>query len=179
MDHLWQVSKQILIDTNFTSLFYVRLLNVENQLIKRYGEDYDLDYIIRIMEDMKKRNFVEDDLKADFDQILNSYYLLRREKALEEGRRLFNPSAPCRYNSIFLCNGLDLYYWSKMIGGHSFDKFLLELEGNIFMSSDVYFPEQKLITANQVEESINYWQPKKKCLSRNEYLFQGTARIIK
>lgn len=179
MDHIWTTGSQILVDNNFVSLYYVGLLNDENSLINRYSENYDIDYIIAMMEEMTYKNLVEDDMKKEFNKILKGYYFLRREKALEEGRKLFNPTAPCRFHSIFLSNKIDLYYWEKIFGGCSFNRFLVEVEGNIFMSSDRFFPDETLLFDNQVERSKEYWVRKTKSLIRNEFIFQESAKILK
>lgn len=148
-------------------------------LIKRY-EDYDIDYIIAMMEEMKFNNSVEDNMHDEFDQILGQYYFLRREKALEEGRKIFAPSAPSRLHSIFLTDQFNLHYWKIMVGDNSFKTFLLELEGNLFASSDNFFPSPKLMLDIQVEQSKNYWRPKVKTLTpHNEFVFQGTSKIVK
>ena len=178
MDDFWQNESTITIGNNFESILYTGLLEDENVLIQRYG-NYDIDYIIKTMEDMKSNHFVEDDMQDQFDQILNRYYFLRREKALEEGRKIFCPNAPSRLHSIFLTDQLNLYYWKKLVGDHSFKVFLLELEGNLFVSSDKYFPSPKLTFNLQVEKSKEYWKPKiKKLTPHKEFIFQGEGKII-
>lgn len=132
MDDLWSIGATIEIDNNFESIFYKKLLEDEKMLIKRY-EDYDIDYIIAMMEEMKFNNSVEDDMHDEFDQILGQYYFLRKEKALEEGRKIFAPSAPSRLHSIFLTDQFNLHYWKIMVGDNSFKTFLLELEGNLLV----------------------------------------------
>ena len=84
-------------------------------------------------------------MKEEFNKMLKGSYFLRREKALEEGRKLFNSTAPCRFHSIFSSNKIDLYYWEKIFGECSFNRFLVELDGNIFISSDRFFPNEKLL----------------------------------
>lgn len=177
-DYVWFRGNQILVDNDFTSLYYEKLLREEKILIKRYGESYDIDYIIAMMEEMKYKNLVEDDMKAAFNRTLNVYYFLRREKALEEGRKIFRPTAPCRFHSIFLSDRIDLWYWEKVFKECSFNRFLVELDGNIFMSSDNFFPDEELFFDNQVECSNGYWNPKVKSLTRNEVVFQGKAKIL-
>lgn len=67
-----------------------------------------------------------------------------------------------------------------MVGDNSFKIFLLKLEGNLFISSDEYFPNPKLMFDIQVEQSKEYWKPKIKKLSpHKEFIFQGESTIIK
>jgi len=177
MDDLWYIGNEINIDNKFNSIFYNKLLVEEQKLIKRYN-NYDIDYIISNMEEMKHKKLIKDDLIYDFDLLLQHYYFLRREKALEEGRKIFNPNAPSRLHSIFLTDSFDINYWTNNIGNSSFIVFLLELNGYLFISSDKYFPNNKLLFENQVEESKKYWKPKVKTLQK-EFLFKGQIKIIK
>lgn len=179
IDQLWQVGQKMVIDDSFNALFYTRLLEVEGELLKRH-KDYDIDYFIAMMEEMQTKRFVEDDLNDDFNLLLDRCYFFRREKALEEGRKIFNPSAPSRFHSIFLTDRLNINYWQKLIGDLSFETFLLELDGKTFTSSDDLFPKQELVFEFQVEQSEKYWRPKQKMLTlHKEVLFQGEAKIIR
>ena len=178
MDNQWYLGAEIKIDNNFENIFYTKLLEDERILTKRYG-NYDIDYIIAMMEKMKFNNLVKDDIFDEFNKLLNRYYCLRREKALEEGRKLFAPEAPSRLHSIFLTDEVNLHYWKKLVGDNSFKIFLLQLEGNLFMSSDEYFPDPKLMYDIQVEQSKEYWNPKiKKLTPHKEFIFQGKGKII-
>lgn len=179
-DELWQVGNTIVVDENFESRFWSNLTLDDYELKKYWGEDYDIDFVIATMEEMKCKNQVEEDMKEQFEITLLSYYFFRREHALEEGRKLFAPSAPKRFKSLFLSNYFNLYYWKIQVGEKHFQKFLLELDGETFTSSDLYFPSRTLTFENQVEASKEYWQPKiKKLTLCQETLFQGTAKIIK
>lgn len=176
IDGLWDVGNKIKVDDNFNSLFYEKLLVEEQKLIERYG-NYDIDYIIKVMEEIKTKKIVGTDIKYDFNLLLKRYYFLRREKALEEGRKIFNPTAPSRFHSLFLTNEYDMNYWIKCIGYDSYKIFLMELNGNLFVSSDEYFPNYNLTYDIQVEQSKAYWKPKILTI-RKEFLFQGESKII-
>lgn len=132
-----------------------------------------------MMEATKFYHPLKDEKAIFFDKKLNRYYCLRRELALETGRKIFAPTAPSRLNSLFLSNETDLYYWINRVGGNAFQKLILELEGELFVSSDLYFPGYECMQEVQVEQSKNYWCPKiKKMTPHKEFLFQGNARII-
>lgn len=179
MNDLWYVGNEFIIDESYDTFFYLRLLEEEKRLIDRYN-DYDIDYIIAIMEEMKSKDVVSEDISYDFDKMLNSYYFLRREKALEEGRKMFNPSVPSRLHSLFCTEKSDIAYWSKMIGGNLFKIFSLELDGNIFLSSDLFLPDKNLLYDIQVEKSKLYWKANINSGDlRKEYLFRGKVKIIK
>lgn len=179
-DEFWQVGNTIIVDENFEAIYWQKLLQNDYILKERYGDNYDIDYIISTMEEIEERNFVEDEISNQVEKYLISYYFLRREQALEEGRKLYAPDAPRRYNCIFLSNRTDLFYWKKVVGDYRFQKFLLELEGKTFTTSDKFFPSHTLTLENQVEASKDYWKPKiKEKTPHQETLFQGTAKIIK
>lgn len=179
MNDLWHAGNEFIINKGYDAFFYLRLLEEEKRLIDRYN-DYDIDYIIAIMEEMKSKDVVSKDIIYDFDKMLNNYYFLRREKALEEGRKMFNPDAPSRLHSLFCTEKVDIAYWSKMIGGDLFKIFSLELDGNLFVSSDLFFPDKNLMYDIQVEESKLYWKSNMNSDGlRKEYLFQGKVKIIK
>lgn len=179
MDDTWQVGTNIEITDSFDGMFYKKLLEDDKILTRRYG-NYDIDYIIAMMEEIKFNNRVEDDMREEFDRLLRRCYFLRREQALEEGRKIFAPDAPSRLHSIFLTDIYDLYYWKKIVGDTSFKIFLLELEGNLFVSSDKYFPSSDLMYDIQVERSQQYWKPKiQKLTPHKEFIFQGKGKIIK
>lgn len=177
-DNIWQRDTKIKIDNSFTPVFYKKLQSEEQILIDRYG-DYDIDYFISIMGELKFKNQIEEELMPSFLHFLNSLYFLRREQALEEGRKLYNPEAPSRLHSIFLTDESSLTYWIKVIGAKAYEKFLVNAEGNIFLSSDTFFPDETLFLDRQIEKSKSYWQPElKKVKSRKEYLFQGNLTIL-
>jgi len=71
-------------------------------------------------------------------------------------------------HSIFLTDEFNLHYWEKVVGDNSFPTFLLELEGNLFVSSDKFFPSPKSMLDVQVEQSKDYWKPKIKKLTPNK-----------
>lgn len=114
MDDLWYTGAKIKINDNFESIFYTKLLEEESVLIERYGSKYDIDYIIAMMEEMKFNNLVEDDMHDEFDRVLKCYYFLRREKALEEGRKMFVPTAPSRLHSIFFNKRIEFILLEKL-----------------------------------------------------------------
>lgn len=178
-DNLWYVGSEIVVDDSFNNFFFLNLLEEDKKLSERYG-NYDIDYIISMMEEVKSKNLIDESMYRDFIKLLNRYYILRREKALEEGRKLYAPSAPSRIHSIYLTDDDSLHYWKNVVGNSSCKIFLLEVDGNLFASSDMFFPDSSLFLDRQVEQSMEYWRPKVKQIgARKEILFQGKVKIIK
>lgn len=179
-DEIWKPENRITIDDKFNSVFYSQLQEFDRILIERYS-DYDIDYVIAMMEEMLHKELVQEDYLEEFKKLQKQFKLLRRENALEEGRKLYNPTAPSRMHSIFLTFQDGVGYWANQVGNNNYQVFSMDiLNGNMFISSDGYFPDQDLMYDIQVEKSEYYWQPKKKELTlNNEILFQGSVRIIK
>lgn len=177
MDDLWYVGNEIIVDDNFQSQFYVQLLKQEFPLVQRYG-DYDIDDLISTMEEMKSLNFMKSNVDSLFHKLLYCCYSLRRERALEEGRKIFSSNCPSRMHSIFLTGMDDLSYWESYVGNRSFQRFSLNCFGNLFVSSDSFFPQYTLSFDDQVEQSRIYWIPEMEKAKHKEILFQGKAQII-
>lgn len=177
MDDIWNQNTKIEITKNSMGYFFQKLLESEKILIERYGQ-YDIDYIIARMEELKYLNLVEEEHFRTFERYLNHFYFLRREVALEEGRKIYAQTAPSRIHCLFLTDDMDLEYWKSIVGKNEYVTYLLELEGDLFVSSDRYFPDSTLLLEKQIEKSKEYWQPKSLTI-RKEYLFQGKARIVK
>lgn len=176
MDNLWNTGSSLLIDNNFQSVYFAKLLVHDNELKERYGSNYDIDFIIAMMEEMIFKGMLDEEAIV----IFNRLKVLRREQALEEGRKLYNPSAPQRFHSIYLTDKEDLEYWKECVGDNCFKEYLLEISGNLFKSSDTLFPDESLMLDRQIEESKKYWNPtERQLLLRKEYLFQGQVQIIK
>ncbi len=177
IDEIWYIGNKIVVDDHFDALFWTELSKINQKLWKRYG-DYDIDYMIAIMEEMKYNDCIEE--KSDFNSLLKELYFLRRELALEEGRKLYNPTAPSRLHSIFLTDLKNIDYWKKIMSREAFDIFKVKVNGNLFESSDKFFLEPTMCFDTQVEKSKDYWNPKMKViLPRKELLFQGECQIIK
>lgn len=177
MDDIWNQNTKVEITKNSMGYFFQKLLESEKILIERYGQ-YDIDYIIARMEELKYLNLVEEESFRTFERYLNHFYFLRREMALEEGRKIYAQTAPSRIHCLFLTDDMDLEYWKSIVGKNEYVTYLLELEGELFVSSDRYFPDSTLLLEQQIEKSKEYWQPKSLSI-RKEYLFQGKARIVK
>lgn len=176
-DTIWKLDSRITIDNSFQSRFYQKLLIEDSILRERYG-DYDIDYFIAIMEEMKFKGYVSPDELPAFEKLLKRYYFLRREQALEEGRKIYSPLSPPRMNSVYLSMAEDVPYWVDVVGEGAYDIFEVSTDGNLFISSDSFFPDQNLMFDIQVEKSKEYWKPNIKELTlRKEILFQGILTI--
>lgn len=179
MDDVWNTGNTIDIDNNYQTAYYKTLIEEENRLIKRYGNNYDIDFIVAMVEELQFEYAFDKDKLKILKKLINNYYFLRREKAMEEGRKIFASDAPSRFYSLYLTDKNNLNYWIKKIGANSYKVFLLETEGREFVSSDQYFPDCTRPFEVQVEQSKEYWQPKiKKLTPHQEILFQGVSKII-
>lgn len=178
ISNLKAIGDILTIDNNYNSMFYKKLLTEEETLVKRYN-NYDIDYIICMMEEVKEKYTLSKEQLENLNKLLKNYYFLRREKALEEGRKIFNFSAPSRLHSLFLTDENDLNYWKTIFKDYSYKIFLLELYGNLFVSSDELFPDNNLPFDLQIEKSKEYWKPDiRKYTLKKEFVFQGTYKIL-
>lgn len=179
IDYIWQVGNNIVIDDNFNLFFYAQLFDDERTVINLFGPGYNLDNVISIIEEKITNDDISEDLFYKYEYLLRGLYYLRRENAMEEGRKIFAPSAPSRMHSIFLTDEFSLPYWQATVGDNNYETFQLETYGNLFVSSDDFFPYAGLTFDNQVEASKAYWQPKiDRCTLHKEFVFQGRCRII-
>lgn len=175
-DKDWQVGKSLEIDENFVSNFYENVLLREKLLSDKY-QDYNIDEIIKGLELMEEKKDIAHLRKHTFSSTMNGYYIIRRELALEEGRKLYNKDAPSRLHSIYVSDKDSLYHWLQYIGNCS-RLFEVQVDGDVFVSSDFLFPDFKASFEEQVLASIEYWQPKKLTkTSPKEYLVQGKIEI--
>ena len=173
---LWVPGNEIIIDDSYNTFFYEELLKEDEKLRKRYN-DYDIDFIICMMEEIKLRNIISENNMDDYQKLLDRYYFLRRELALEYGRKEFNHNAPSRLHSLYLTNKRDLPFWKNIFENTNYQVFKLELDGNIFETSDTLFPHRDLAYDIQILESNIYWNPSY-IYGEREYLFQGKAKIL-
>ncbi|MCX4365559.1 MAG: DUF2441 domain-containing protein [Bacilli bacterium] len=174
-DDLWCEGQELEIDENFSSNFYQNYSLREDALTKQYGS-YDIDEVIKNLESIREYKDLEYKLYHAFSSLAQNLYIFRREKALEEGRKLYNPDAPSRLHAIYLTNFESLQYWHVNVDMGKV--FSVDVRGQIFVSSDILFPTITADLDEQVRESKSYWQPKKLTLDMPiEYLFQGELRV--
>ncbi|MDE6292082.1 MAG: DUF2441 domain-containing protein, partial [Bacilli bacterium] len=160
----------------FMSNFYENVLLREKLLSEKY-QDYNIDEVIKGLELMEEKKNTAYLGKHVFSSTMNGYYIFRRELALEEGRKLYNKDAPSRLHSIYVSDEESLYHWAQYIGISS-RLFEVEVNGDVFVSSDILFPDIKASFEEQVLTSIEYWQPKRLMkTSPKEYLVQGKIEI--
>ncbi len=101
-DDLWQVGNTLIVDDNFESFFHVKDCEDNENIRKVFGENYDIDHLILITEKAILENMTEKIKMIDLKRFLEDLYFMRREQALEEGRKLYAPNAPSRNHSLFL-----------------------------------------------------------------------------
>ncbi len=175
-DKYWSLGNTLEVDKDFVSDFYENIL-LRDQILKEKNPDYNIDDIIKALEMMEKDKDTGYTSYHKFSSTRNGYYIFRRELALEEGRKLYNSEAPSRLHTIYLSDEDSLYHWAQYIGIFS-RLFEVEIDGDLFESSDVLFPDIKAPFEEQVIASKDYWQPKKLMkTSPREYLFQGKVKV--
>jgi len=152
-DELWCEGQKLVIDENFSSNFYQNYSLREDALTKQYGS-YDIDEVIKNLESIREYKDLEYKLYHAFSSLAQNLYIFRREKALEEGRKLYNPDAPSRLHAIYLTNFESLQYWQVNVNMGKV--FSVDVRGQIFVSSDILFPTITAGLEEHQETDIRY-----------------------
>lgn len=174
-DEFWQKGQSLTVDEKFLSNFYRNYESSGEVLHNKYG-NYDIDEIIGNIVRCQKLTNMGYEVYHAFDSIIHTFYVFRREKALEEGRKIFNPEAPSRLHAIYLSDRESINYWQAIVDESRL--YLVKATGFVFESSDIYFADILDSYEEQVEKSEAYWRPKKLTLDMpREYLFQGKLDI--
>lgn len=178
MDDFWTIENEFTIDNSYIGLLFQEINESTEEIVKK-SKYQDLDkFISEIKKEISKEKTNRLKLFRLNESLYNTY-IIRREKALEEARKIYAPTAPPRANSLFVTNERNLEYWKNELGRVGTTTFKLRLDGDFFVTSDIYFPDSNLSTEEQIEQSKKYWQPKRKILlPRQEILFQGRGKII-
>ena len=103
----------------------------------------------------------------------------KRESALENFRVNNNYMYPSRLHSMYLTDEKGILEWSKKFGRSNLELYRVEIEGDIFKTSEFFIPDETLPYDKFYEKSYYYWNPnfKKAPEDSNEYLAQGKVLI--
>lgn len=115
-------------------------------------------------------------------RIIMGANVFKRELALEECRKQYYPELPSRLHSIWVTDEKQLPFWEGELKENDTELFELELNGNLFKSSDIFIPNDNLRMHEINEQSKKYWDPTfetEEADNKAEYLFQGKVKILK
>lgn len=185
-DEKWEVGNELVIDNDFIS-YYSEVLNEFNTSVPTTdGELESFDKIIKYY--LKDENFDKIDrelakrMMTTARRIIMGANVFKRELALEECRKQFYPELPSRLHSIWVAEEKQLPFWKEQFNENDTELFELELNGNLFKSSDKFLPNDYLRMHEINEQSKKYWDPKFETEEEDnkaEYLFQGKVKILK
>ena len=197
-DKLWKKGNIIEIDDKFKSslidkfekstTYYVKD-NKRNELFLSLR--YNIDRLknpefIETLVNLSRDGIVDsaENLSEYLDMVSGIFknYLIRdREYILESIRQKYYPDLPSRYNSVWVCDEKSKDFWSTHLHDNKV-LYSVSLTGNLFKSSDEFIPDYRLPLYVMEELAHKYWNPKFETdeqLDKAEYLFQGTATVLK
>ena len=196
-DDIWQIGNEFIIDDSFISLFNsnrdissgVRTKNGTIKSLDKYIEEVinglNTDEKILNLKKLSDEDFLKKGkylyyVLEDSMAKIRNLSLKNREEALEEIRKEKYPNLPSRYHCIWVCDEKSLDFWITKLRKDSII-YKVELNGELFKSSDSFLPEDGEKKENQKIQADKYWNP---VFTDNdqektaEYLFQGKVKII-
>ena len=196
-DDIWQLGNELIVDNSFIALFNSKR-DIPSGVKTKNGTIRSLDkYIEEVINGLNTDEKMLDLKNLSDEDFLKKgkylYYVLEdsmikirnlslknREEALEEIRKEKYPNLPSRYHCIWVCNEKSLDFWIAKLRKDSII-YKVELDGELFKSSDSFLPEDGEKKENQKIEADKYWNPKFTDYDQErtaEYLFQGKVKII-
>ena len=179
----WNIGNTIEIDQNFESNYSNIFRNFNTNVKTNEGYetiDRIIDYYIK--KDLDSEQLIK--LLKDARDIIYLTNIFKREIALEIVRQTKYKNLPSRRKSIWVTDREGIDFWrqslSKRGDGSDLKLYKLSLTGSIFMTSDYYIPNDDYLFEQCLRTAENYWNPDFNRIKndRNEYLFQGKAKIL-
>lgn len=178
-DKLWHEKSTIKINENFKNAMYQRYQNFSTGIPIEGGGYINLYDLILAMKQNNLTSEIVNNL-INYSYHISFYASeFKRETALENYRLHKNYTYPSRLHSIYLTDELGIESWCKKLGGN-LELFRVEVEGNIFKTSEFFIPDETLSYEQAFNESFHYWNPnfKKAPNDANEYLIQGNIKVL-
>ncbi len=123
-------------------------------------------------------------MKRGLEAYVHNEGMFRRETILEEVRYKNYPTRPSRRSCMWLTDEECIDSWITLLEekGTNYTVFEMNLDGNVFCSTDELLPHQESRIKEIEEQAKKYWNPTKEDLEKSikrEYLFEGIARVKK
>lgn len=123
-------------------------------------------------------------MKDSLEVFVHNEKIFKRESILEEIRREYYSGLPSRYNCMWVTDEECIDSWMKLLEERDLNMsvFKIELDGNLFATTDELLPDPVIKTKDIYEQAHRYWNPTESDLNnsiKREYLFEGTAKIIR
>ncbi len=179
-DHFWKVGNTINVSDDFKSPTYKRFCDFTTASSTFTKDKANLQDVINYYFESGEINgkiamkIIEEAYKVSFKA--NEF---KRESALENFRVNNNYMYPSRLHSLYLTDEKGILEWSKKFGRSNLELHRVEIEGDIFKTSEFFIPDETLPYDKFYEKSYYYWNPnfKKAPEDSNEYLVQGKVLI--
>lgn len=179
-DHFWKVGNTINVSNDFKSSTYKRFCDFTTASSTFTKDKANLQDVINYYFESGEINgkiamkIIEEAYRVSFRA--NEF---KRESALENFRVNNNHMYPSRLHSMYLTDEKGILEWSKKFGRSNLELYRVEIEGDIFKTSEFFIPDETLPYDKFYEKSYYYWNPnfKKAPEDSNEYLAQGKVLI--
>ena len=164
---------------DYSGCYCSKTEEIDGKIINHYE---DITTLLKY-EDLKKKS--EEEIKRIL-AILEAFHsctcMEKREMILEEVRREKYTDKPSRYNCMWLTDEECISNWVKLLNAHEGNYSIneMELDGNIFVSTDELLPVTIHKTEDMYDEAHKYWNPTQEQLDvskKREYLFEGIAKV--
>ena len=189
-DNFFEENNSFIVD-NIANSMRRSTLNRSLSYVERSEKkgDITVDYRGRITEllNIEKISKLSDDKKKDLvrfvHDIIANMEIDFRELILEEVRRSNFNDRPSRYSCMWLTDLESLPYWEKeIVSDNGIKIFEVDVDGNLFVSTDTLLPYGYKKKEHIYEEAFKYWNPKEEDLKDakdKEYLFEGRVKVLK
>ncbi len=192
----WKVDNEIIIDNNYNSpLVYNSVYKngtglwinddkfesavfISEEMVQKGTDEYMLSLIENREEYLKRVKQVREFL-GEICGILRDLSIANREMGLEDYRIKHHPEYLSRFHSLWVCEKEQLEYWEKMLNKEC-ELYELSLTGTILRANAAYLPNFGFSRERAESVSEKYWNiPQIRDKSKDEFLFQGKARILR
>ncbi len=159
-DDLWQENNEFIVDHNFISKCGRAIPDFNTNIYLMNEDPCSLSWVIKhyLEEGIEKQDpKLIHSLLEDAFMIISNANRTKCEAALEICRRQLFPMLPSRLHSIWVTDQACLDFWSHRLLGKEI--FELDLTGNLFKSSDIYIPDDRLTLEEALKQTEDYWNP--------------------
>jgi len=179
-DDLYKVGNTITIGESYNSMTQKFMDSGATKIFNPNINDY-VDF-----QDEAKKMFMygltPQEIYNNLCYFLNDVRMNSREFILEQIRLTIDKELPSRYKCIWLTDEESLDFWKKSFKNRLDSIYKVEVDGNLFTSSESLLPNPTALHKEMYEQAYKYWQPDQEYLKNakdKEYLFTGELKILK
>ena len=179
-DDLYKVGNTITIGESYNSMTQELMDSGATKKYNSYINDY-VDFQ-ELFEYMCIKRDTAEIISKKLGCFLTDVRMNSREFILEQIRLTIDKELPSRYKCIWLTDEESLGFWKKSFKNRLDSIYKVEVDGNLFTSSESLLPNPTALHKEMYEQAYKYWQPDQEYLKNakdKEYLFTGELKILK